>query len=169
MLPDRPVEVADTGHALTEHRENLAVTFAQLVSGAGGISRAELVSIEMTKRMDVKHIERYHKALMTAWTASEPKAGIVVSMREQWYTTPVDWELWAIAKAKRPTVAWWWGARRDMDAAGAYCYVCDAAIHRYDVSRGLTMRGRLIVMTHRYGHALLAETVVTTEPRETDS
>ena len=166
MLPDRPVEVGHTGLALSLHRENLGVTLLEVISAAGGEHEGELRKLEASRRLDPALIERHHKPLILAWQASNPRVNAVMGMREQWYTTPADWALWDAAKALRPTVAWGGGARRDVAPAGAWCYVCDAPIHRYDVSRGLTMRGRLTVMTHRYGHAITIETRTTTETEE---
>lgn len=166
MLPERPIEVDHHGHALAAHRENLGVDLAEMIAGADAPDNAMVGKIETTRRLQVDHIEIHHRALIKAWGAGSVKASVIFAMREQWYTTPADWALWRQASKAKPTVAWWWGSRRDLTPGGAYCYVCDAVMHSYDVSRGLTRRGRLVIMQHRYGHMITLMTLKNTTETE---
>ena len=166
MLPARPVEVDHVGRALAEHRDRLMVEFGELVLAADAPMNQMLARIEKSRALTVDHIEIHHTALMKAWADVVARASVPVAIREQWYTAPEDWSLWHRAMKLRPSVVWWWGVRTEPEARGAWCYVCDAQIHRYDVGRGLTKRARLMVMTHRYGHVIALETTAPEQTKE---
>ena len=164
MLPRDPIEVEHIGAALTEHRARLKLDTLDMAAAAGGEHLREIEQMEKCRRLNVDQVERYHRMLLLAYKqATEPRQ-IQSALRDQWYATADDWILWNRAMQLRPAVVWWWGARSEPEARGAWCHVCAAPIHRYDVGRGLTKRARLMVMTHRYGHVVTMETTaVSTE------
>lgn len=152
MSTNYPVEDIHVGAALAEHRENLGVTWAELVLSWADDMPNTVAEIEHTERPHLYDLEAYHKALMAAWAASTPRVEIARSLRDQWIATPADWRLWEAAKEPRPTVAWWWGMRSDLKPNGAYCYICDKPIWTYNVQAGLSRPARRAVMAHRKLH-----------------
>jgi hypothetical protein len=159
MLPRDPIEVEHIGDALTAHRVRLGLDVLDMAAAAGGEHRREIEQMEKCRRLNVDQVQSYHRMLTLAYKqASEPRQ-VQSAVRDQWYVTAADDALWHAAKQRRPQCVWWWGARRDLEPRGAWCHVCNAPIHQYDVGRGLTKRGRLAVMTHRYAHVIVPLTL----------
>lgn len=152
MSTEYPVEDIDVGKALREHRENLGVTWADLVLSWVDDMPNTVGQIEDTERPHLYDLEAYHKALMAAWAETRPRVEVARAMRDQWLTTPADWRLWEAAKRVRPSVVWWWGMRSDLKPNGAYCYICERPIWTYNVQAGLSRPARRAVMAHRKSH-----------------
>jgi hypothetical protein len=159
MLPDRPVEVYHVGAALAEHRENHGVTFEQMAAVTPGADLMEFKKIEASPGLDVWFLDRHHKALQAAWELATPRPALTLALRMQWYATPADWALWHQVMETRPGVSWWWGTRTDLERAGAHCYACGKLIYAFNVVRGMTKPARRAVMTHRYAHVIVQESL----------
>lgn len=71
---------------------------------------------------------------------------------EQGYSDQVDAELVALARANRPTVAWWWGVRKHDGRTGAQCYVCGEWMAYWSHQHPMTVTAKAAVKQHRLTH-----------------
>lgn len=141
-----------TGAHLRAHREALGLTRPDLYAAAHHQHDETLRWTERAEHPALHLIEAHHAALIDAYAAAPAPVPVPLARREQWYTTDADQVLWRAALARQPRVSWWWGVRSDAAPRGAYCHLCQAMIHGYDVGRGMTRRARRAVMAHRYQH-----------------
>lgn len=80
--------------------------------------------------------------------------GVTRAQREQATTTEWDVRLIALARRKRPTVAFWWGVRKLDGSTWAYCYCCDARITTVSDREGISQAKRDTILAHRADHYL---------------
>lgn len=151
------------GRALTAHAANLGIGPAALEEAAGHSAQAEMRWIAAAAEPTVLRIRQYHFILIEAYEAARTRTEVPVPFREQWFTTDLDNVLHTGVLATGRRTAWWWGASRTPEGTGAYCYVCSALIHAYDLTRGATHPVRLAVMNHRAKH--VAELIGATETK----
>ena len=152
MAEDYPSELEHVGRALAQHRANLGVSLGALVTAFGPGNDRLAKFVERARHPALHLIEAHHKHLIEAWKETEVRANPPAAMREQWYATPDDYRMREDVMATRPKVVWWWGARGDLGARGAWCYLCNTLIYRYDIGRGATRAARFEIMAHRYKH-----------------
>lgn len=152
MSTNYPIEDVHVGRQLAIHRENLGLTWSDVVAAWADEMPNTVGQIEHTARPHLWDLEAYHKAVIAAWEASVPRAETGRAMREQWITTDADWRLWDAAKTVSPTAKWWWGPRSDLRPGGAHCYICRTPIYGYNVQKGLSRPARRAVMAHRITH-----------------
>jgi hypothetical protein len=145
-------ELEHLGAGVKAHREMLGVPFDALKAYVSVGRVHGLLRVESAARPAVAHIEIHHQAMLMAWVESETAPGVQLAKREQWYANEYDEGLWVAAKALNPAVTWWWGVRSQDRARGAWCHLCSALIHSYDVGRGVTRPVRLAIMNHRFDH-----------------
>ena len=140
------------GAWVASHRALLGVRFSDLIAAAGPGSEQAIRHAERAERPSVELLERHHAALMAAYVTDGTVPAVSLARREQWYANEYDAALWMDASERNPRVSWWWGLRHHKGPRGAWCYVCEALIHGYDVGRGMTVPARQAVMAHRLMH-----------------
>lgn len=74
------------------------------------------------------------------------------AQREQASTSEWDHRMVDIARLERPTIAWWWGVRRDETGHWARCYVCNTNIVKVSDRPGISADQRSSIHDHRATH-----------------
>lgn len=88
--------------------------------------------------------------------ADPPLAALVLPRAAvaQGDVAPWDWQLTALARARRPAVLWWWGVRRvRLGVAGAVCYLDGVTITTWASRWPITRTAADAVLVHRELHA----------------
>lgn len=68
---------------------------------------------------------------------------------------PYEHGLFAIARRRRPAIAWWWGKRAGEAGPVAVCYICGQVITAWKTKAGPPQRAVREIAEHRWMHRSL--------------
>lgn len=148
----RDPEGGKVGALLTARRQGLEITLHDILMANPAVTLEKIRWAEQSEHPAVTYLEYWHVHFtetvlrLDTWR-TQPRG-----WRSQWYAT--DWDTAALDDLRRydGRCRWWWGPNARRRPVGAWCYLCQKHIARYDVATGVSTTARLRVMQHRALH-----------------
>lgn len=155
MADQSPVtdpEGRHVGLILKTRRQQHWIGLPELIAQSASQTSISVIAAEEYETLPADAMRAWYAAFTAAAGSKASWTQLGYAERNQWYTTSMDHRLHGQVTREGTRSAWWWGMVKAAAPRGAWCYLCNAMIHTYDVSAPMSHVARVAVMSHRFHH-----------------